>query len=88
MARRSPASVSRTPSAPLLAETPVRARTRFGRLRAWLGNQPRTVRGSLFMIGMFAVINLLTNGLSEIWFVYPSIPFVFFLAVRGLGKRA
>ena len=62
--------------------------TGLGRFRRWFGQQARTVRGSIFMIGMFATINLLTNGFSEIWFVYPSIPFVFFLVVRGLGKRA
>jgi adenylate cyclase len=60
----------------------------LGRLRKWFWKQAWTVRGSIFMIGMFAVINLLTNGFSEVWFVYPSIPFVFFLVVRGLGKRA
>ncbi len=51
----------------------------FGKLRAWFGRQTRSVRGSMFMIAMFATINLLTNGLSEIWFVFPSIPFAFFL---------
>ena len=40
------------------------------------------------MIAMFATINLLTDGFSEIWFVYPSIPFAFFLVVRGLASRA
>ncbi len=67
---------------------PDRRATRTGRFRSWFAHQPRTVRGSLFMIGMFATINLLTNGLSEIWFVYPSIPFVFFLVVRRFGNQA
>ena len=74
--------------APLPAGTTGRSRVRFGRLRAWFGRQTRSVRGSMFMIAMFATINLLTNGFSEIWFVYPSIPFAFFLVVRGLASRA
>ena len=35
------------------------------------------------MIAMFATINLLTNGFSEIWFVYPSIPFACILSPGG-----
>jgi adenylate cyclase len=63
--------------------------TRLGRWGSWFGRQtPRAVRASIFMILMFAMINLLTNGFSQIWFVYPSIPFAFFLAVRGLSNRA
>ncbi len=54
---------------------------------AWLGGQQRAVRASLFMIAMFAMINLLSNGFSQIWFVYPSIPFAFFLVVRGFSGR-
>lgn len=61
--------------------------TRASRLRGWFRTQSRSVRGSIFMIAMFATINLLTNGFSEIWFVYPSIPFAFFLVVRGLANR-
>jgi len=73
---------------PLLTDTPVRSSATLGGLRAWFGRQTRSVRGSMFMIAMFAMINLLTNGFSEIWFVYPSIPFAFFLVVRSLGNRA
>lgn len=73
-------------STPLPANPPVRSRTGIRGLRAWFWGQAWTVRGSIFMIAMFATINLLTNGFSEIWFVYPSIPFAFFLIVRGLGR--
>jgi adenylate cyclase len=54
---------------------------------AWMGNQRKAVRASFFMIAMFAMINLLSNGFSQIWFVYPSIPFAFFIVVQGLGRR-
>ena len=42
------------------------------------------------MIALFATINLLTSGFSEIWFIYPSIPFVLFLLFHFLvlTKRA
>ena len=88
--------VGNNPVAPPKRATPTPQETKpieggttgLGQFRRWFGQQARTVRGSIFMIGMFATINLLTNGFSEIWFVYPSIPFVFFLVVRGLGKRA
>lgn len=53
----------------------------------WLGSQRKAVRASLFMIAMFAMINLLSNGFSQIWFVYPSIPFAFFIVVQGFGRR-
>jgi adenylate cyclase len=80
---------ARVPVAPALPRPATRPSTRLGRWSSWFGRQtPRAVRGSIFMILMFAMINLLTNGFSEIWFVYPSIPFAFFLVVRGLSKRA
>lgn len=68
----------------LSAWSPSRLLTPF----AWMGNQRKAVRASLFMIAMFAMINLLSNGFSQIWFVYPSIPFAFFIVVSGFGKRA
>jgi adenylate cyclase len=73
---------------PIQADAAAQPRTGFRGLRAWFWQQTRSVRGSIFMIAMFAMINLLTNGFSEIWFVYPSIPFAFFLIVRSLGGRA
>jgi adenylate cyclase len=45
----------------------------------WYRRQPRGVRIPVAAIGMFAAINLLTTGLSEVWFVFPSIPFVLYL---------
>ena len=81
------ATPNRATSTPLGAGPAEGKTTGLRQFRTWFGQQARTVRGSIFMIGMFATINLLTNGFSEIWFVYPSIPFVFFLVVRGLAKR-
>lgn len=79
---------SDAPGKPVAPALP-RPGTRVGRWGSWFGRQtPRAVRASIFMILMFAMINLLTNGFSQIWFVYPSIPFAFFLAVRGLSNRA
>ena len=59
--------------------------------RRWYLRQPRSTRIPVGMIALFATINLLTSGLSEIWFIYPSIPFAAFLALRlvsgGWGKQ-
>ena len=52
---------------------------RIQRFRMWYRRQPRGVRIPVAAIGMFAAINLLTTGLSEVWFVFPSIPFVLYL---------
>jgi adenylate cyclase len=60
---------------------------RVRKFRAWYNRQPRAVRIPVAAIGMFAAINLLTTGLSEIWFIYPSIPFVVFLIFHFLVRR-
>jgi adenylate cyclase len=39
------------------------------------------------MIGLFAVINILTSGLSDLWFIYPSIPFAIVLVI-GLLRNS
>jgi adenylate cyclase len=45
------------------------------------------VRVPVAAIGGFAAINLLTTGLSEIWFIYPSIPFTVYLLFYFLVRR-
>lgn len=44
--------------------------------RAWLRGQPKRVRACVFMIGLFFLLNLMTSGLSPLWFVWPSLPFL------------
>ena len=51
----------------------------FEQGRRWLRAQPRRVRACVFMIGLFFVLNLLTSGLSTLWFIWPSIPFAVML---------
>lgn len=51
----------------------------FEQARRWLRSQPKRVRGCVFMILFFLVLNLLTSGLSSIWFVWPSLPFAVML---------
>ena len=58
------------------------------RTGAWFRRQARGVRFSVAAIGAFAALNLLTTGLSHVWFVYPSIPFALFLAQHFLTRRA
>ena len=83
-------------NAPSGTDRPVgRARGRFvdrqlariRRFRAWYRREPRDVRIPVAAIGMFAAINLLTTGLSEVWFIYPSIPFALYLIYHFLAKR-
>ncbi len=47
----------------------------FEQARAWLRRQPKRIRTSVFFIGFFFALNLLTSGLSTLWFVWPSLPF-------------
>jgi adenylate cyclase len=47
----------------------------FEQARRWLRAQPKRVRGCVFMISLFFLLNLLTSGLSTLWFVWPSLPF-------------
>ncbi|MCV0426423.1 MAG: adenylate/guanylate cyclase domain-containing protein [Roseibium sp.] len=60
----------------------------FEQARRWLRAQPRRVRSCVFMIGLFFVINLLTSGLSTLWFVWPSLPFALMLVWHVIvGRR-
>lgn len=60
---------------------------RIQRFRTWYRQQPRQVRIPVAAIGGFAAINLLTTGLSEVWYIYPSIPFVVYLVIYFLLRR-
>ena len=66
------------------ADVPPADESRFNELRDWFYSQPRQVRVPIAMIALFATINLFTSGFSEIWFIYPSIPFVLFLLFHYL----
>jgi len=60
---------------------------RVRKFRSWYHRQPRGVRIPVGAIGIFAAINLLTTGLSEVWFIYPSIPFVIILIYHFLVRQ-
>ena len=59
----------------------------FERGRRWLRAQPKRVRMCVFMIALFFVINLLTSGLSTLWFVWPSLPFAMMLLWHVITER-
>ena len=60
----------------------------FEQARRWLRAQPRRVRSSVFMIGFFFILNLLTSGLSTLWFVWPSLPFAMMIVWHFVvGRR-
>lgn len=58
---------------------------RLARIREWYFRQPRSVRLPISMIGLLFTINLLTSGLRELWFVYPSAPFAAFVVFQYLA---
>ncbi|EFO29283.1 putative adenylate cyclase 3 [Roseibium sp. TrichSKD4] len=65
-----------------------KARNGFDQARAWVARQPRNIRSSIFMIGFFFGLNLLTSGLSELWFVWPALPFAMMIAWHFfVGKK-
>ncbi len=70
------------------AEIPRRARSHHGleadthavasgfeQARAWLRRQPRRIRACVLFIFGFFLLNLVTSGLSTLWFIWPSLPF-------------
>lgn len=59
----------------------------FEQARAWLRRQPKRVRSSVMMIGIFFVINLLTSGLSTLWFIWPSLPFAIAIVWHLIVER-
>ncbi len=59
----------------------------FEQTRRWLRAQPRKVRSCVFMIGFFFALNLVTSGLSTLWFVWPSFPFAIMLAWHFIAGR-
>ncbi|HEU0222980.1 MAG TPA: adenylate/guanylate cyclase domain-containing protein [Paracoccaceae bacterium] len=65
------------------AKVPHDAFTRIGaridRIRQWLLRQPRRVQGAAMMILFFFGLNVLFTGIAAPWFIFPSLPFAFFL---------
>lgn len=59
----------------------------FEQARRWLRAQPKKIRSCVLMIGFFFVLNLLTSGLSTLWFVWPSLPFGMMLAWHLISGR-
>ncbi|MBD8890129.1 adenylate/guanylate cyclase domain-containing protein [Roseibium litorale] len=55
--------------------------------RAWLRRQSKRVRGCVFMIGFFFLLNLVTSGLGTLWFIWPSLPFAMMLAWRLVFRQ-
>jgi len=60
----------------------------FEQARRWLRAQPRRVRSCVFMIGFFFILNLLTSGLSTLWFFWPALPFAMMIVWHFVvGRR-
>ncbi len=85
------ADTSPAPSAPTVSHGDLGFLDRWGdritRFRAWYALQPKKTRIPVAAIGIMAGVNLLTTGLSDIWFIYPSIPLAAYLLFQRLTAR-
>ncbi len=57
---------------------------RLSRFGSWYVRQPRKTRVPIAAIAVMAGVNVMTTGLSELWFIYPSIPLAGYLLFRSL----
>lgn len=53
-----------------------KASSTISRLDGWIMRQPRKIQMAAGMVVLFFTINLLFGGLSNPWFIFPSIPFL------------
>ncbi len=54
--------------------------------REWFQRQDRSVKISVSIIGFFFAINFLFTGIAEPWFIFPSLPFALYVAIRTRKK--
>ena len=74
---------------PARADTPLRqAMAMAERFLDWLAGQKKGVKRAVFMIGLFFLINLLFTGLATPWFIFPSLPFAFYIFMNLDRKRS
>lgn len=64
-----------------------KASNTIGRLDGWIMRQPRKVQMSCGLVVMFFTINLLFGGLSNPWFLFPSIPFLIHIYLNRDGGK-
>lgn len=60
---------------------------RADRWHNWLLAQPKGVQRAAFMIVFFFAINLLFSGIATPWFIFPSIPFAFYIWRHARRQR-
>ena len=65
----------------------VRIAGRIERSREWLKVQPKKVRYSAGLIGLFAGLNILFSGIANPWFIFPSAPFALYLFLYVRSQR-
>jgi len=53
----------------------------------WLPEQTSGFRRALYMIGIFALINILFTGIADPWFIFPSAPFALYILLKLRGKK-
>ena len=65
----------------------VRIADRIERTREWLKVQPKKVRYSAGLIGLFVGLNILFSGIANPWFIFPSAPFALYIYLHIRAQR-
>lgn len=55
---------------------------KFERFRDWFDEQERSVKVAVIMIGFFFFINFFFSGISQPWFIFPSLPFALYILLK------
>jgi len=53
----------------------------------WFPEQKPGVKRAVFMIGFFALINILFTGIATPWFIFPSAPFALYILMKLRGEK-
>jgi adenylate cyclase len=53
----------------------------------WFPQQTSGIKRAVFMIGFFAVINILFTGIATPWFIFPAAPFALYILLKLRGKK-
>ena len=64
------------------------ALTKLQEFRAWFDNQDKGVKVAVVMIGFFFSINFFFSGISQPWFIFPSLPFALYILLRRRKQRS
>jgi adenylate cyclase len=64
------------------------ALTKLQVFRDWFDGQEKKVKVAVVMIGFFFCINFFFSGISQPWFIFPSLPFALYILLRRRKQRS